>query len=171
MGMEAQGLQPAYVPKHHQLGTQFSWHAQSALPLLGEVHRLFEFFGEQLLASFVECSLLVLSYSNSSINIPGKHQIHTHLGYYPAFPHGITVTTNGHLLVAQYSPPAIHIYNIQGDELATISHTKLGLDEELAILGIRCASNHLLHVAGGVFEEKEEEMCDTIQSLHAYEVS
>ena len=53
MGMEAQGLQPASVPKHDQLGTQLSWHAQSALPLLGEVHRLFEFFGEQLLASFV----------------------------------------------------------------------------------------------------------------------
>ena len=61
MGMEAQGVQPASVPKHDQLGMQLSWHAQSALPLLGEVHQLFEFFGEQLLAS----SLLVLSYSNA----------------------------------------------------------------------------------------------------------
>ena len=53
MGMGAQGLQPASVPKHDQLGVQLSWHAQSALPLLGEVHRLFKSFGEQLLASFV----------------------------------------------------------------------------------------------------------------------
>ena len=37
MGMEAQGLQPACVVKHNQLGMQLSWHAQSALPLLGEV--------------------------------------------------------------------------------------------------------------------------------------
>ena len=60
MGMEAQCLQPASVQKNDQLGMQLSWHAQSVLPLLGEVHRLFKFFGEQLLAS----SLLVLSYSN-----------------------------------------------------------------------------------------------------------
>ena len=63
MGMEAQGLQPASVPKHDQLGTQLSWHAQSALPLLGEDHQLFEFFCEQLQASFVHrmfitCSVL-----------------------------------------------------------------------------------------------------------------
>ena len=66
MGMEAQGLQPASVPKHDQLGTQLSWHAQSALPLLREVHRLFEFLVNNCwLALFTECSLLVLSYSNS----------------------------------------------------------------------------------------------------------
>ena len=63
MEMEAQGLQPASVPKHDQLGMELSWHAQSALPLLGEVHRLFKVFGEQLLASFVywmfiTCSVL-----------------------------------------------------------------------------------------------------------------
>ena len=52
MGMEAQGLQSASVTKHDQLGTQLFWHAQSALPLLGEVYGLFEFLGEQLLASF-----------------------------------------------------------------------------------------------------------------------
>ena len=43
-GIEAQGLQPTSVPKHDQLGMQLSWRAQSALPLLGVVHRLFDLF-------------------------------------------------------------------------------------------------------------------------------
>ena len=56
MGMEAQGLQPASVPKHDQLDARLSWHASMLNQYClcwGEVHRLLEFIGEQLLASFV----------------------------------------------------------------------------------------------------------------------
>ena len=42
---EAQGMQPASVRKHGQLSTQLAWCAQSVLPLLGEVHQLFDLSG------------------------------------------------------------------------------------------------------------------------------
>ena len=105
----------------------------------------------------------------SFINILGKHQIYKDLGYYSAL-HGITVSSFGHLLVANYPTPAIHIYSIQGDHLTTISHTALGLDKNLIIWGIRCASDGLLHVAVGDREKIEGEANYTVQSLHAYRV-
>ena len=53
-------------PNHDQLGTQLSWHAQSALPLLGEVHHCSNFLVNNCwLALFTECSLLALSYNNT----------------------------------------------------------------------------------------------------------
>ena len=67
MGMEAQGLQPASVPKHDQLGMQLCWHAQSALPFCwGKFIDCSNFWVNNCwLALFTECSLLVLSYSNT----------------------------------------------------------------------------------------------------------
>ena len=99
----------------------------------------------------------------------GKHQIYKLLGHYIAR-HGITVSSHGQLLVAQYPTPAVHIYNMQGDYLATISRTLLGLDEKLVIWGIRCASDGLLHLATGVRYKIEGKTHGMIQSLHAYRV-
>ena len=68
MGMEAQGLQPASVPKHDQLGTQLSGHDQSVLPLIcrGKFIDCSNFLVNSCwLALFTDCSLLVLSYSNT----------------------------------------------------------------------------------------------------------
>ena len=59
---------------------------------------------------------------------------------------------------------------MQGDGLATLKHTLLGLDEELIIWGIRCASNGLLHVVGGDQVEIQGEIYGKIQSFHAYKV-
>ena len=103
-----------------------------------------------------------------ALTFSGKHQIHKDLGHYIAF-HGITVSTYRHLLVAQFPSPAIHIYNMQGGYLSTISRTMLGLDEGLLVIwGIRCGSNGLLHVAIGECEKTGGQ--NIIRSLHAYRV-
>ena len=75
--------------------------------------------------------------------------------------HTITVAASGHLMVAEYDPPAIHVHSMQGDHLTTIQHREFELQGEDLIQGIRCSSDGLLHVATGV---------DCIDSLHAYKV-
>ena len=96
-----------------------------------------------------------------TISFPGHHIRHIQLSYTPAMYHAITVTASGHLLVAEYDPPAIHVHSMQGDHLTTIQHREFELQGEDLIQGIRCSSDGMLHVATGV---------DCIDSLHAYKV-
>ena len=66
-------------------------------------------------------------------------------------------------MIGQFRTPAIHVYTADGEPVASIQHTELGLQMGNRLLGIRCSTDGILHIAAGPW--------GYIDSLHVYKVS
>ena len=95
------------------------------------------------------------------IIITGEHISHRRLDYDPRSYSGIT-SINNHVMVAEYSPPSVHIYQLpRGETVRSIRHQELGLSECDKLMGVNF--NGLLHLAVGKTWQTS--------SLHAYQVN
>ena len=97
--------------------------------------------------------------------IAGRHILHRKLGYAPEGYSAITSCPSGHLLIAEFSLPAIiHIHELSRREVGRFTHQDLQLEDDVRVYGI-CYSHEdgVLHVCVGEY--------NNIKSLHAYRVS
>ena len=96
------------------------------------------------------------------IIITGKHISYTHLDYVSRNYGGIT-SINNHVMVAEFSPPAVHIYQLpHGATLRSIRCQELRLGANDVLQGVNLTD--LLHLAVGL------DIWST-KSLHTYQVN
>ena len=96
------------------------------------------------------------------IIVTGEHISYRHLDYTPRAHNGITSSSSTHVMVAEFSPPAIYIHQLPGGEtVRSIRRHELGLSKGDKLNGINF--NGLLHLAVGDD--------DRIKSLHTYQVN
>jgi hypothetical protein len=97
--------------------------------------------------------------------IAGCHIHHEDLPYAPRNLNAIAATSSGHVLIAQYKPPTIHIHDEGGRKVGEFTRQQMRLAEEDRIHGISYSrEDGVLHVLAG-------RAWDTIRSVQAFRVS
>ena len=100
------------------------------------------------------------------IIIPGKHISYKHLDYGPWSYSTITSINSSQVMVAGYTPPAIHIHQLPSGEIArSIDHRELGLREDDCVHGVNFTRPRL-QLAVGEYSMGRH----TAKSLRTYKV-
>ena len=96
----------------------------------------------------------------------GGHLVHKDLDYAPPVRRArrsVTAYGNEHIMVAEKNPPAIHVYNLNGEEVHRFTNRDLRVEATELLVGIRYNNaDGILHAVYGATE--------MAQSVCAYKV-